>query len=143
MSDSKKRGFPPESPEHRGIGRGVVTEDTKFGTALAHFYRGEIDRTNTWRQRLDQTTYWAIMIMAAVLTWAFSSRQNPHYLLLIGILVVGAFLGIEARRYRGYDIWRSRIRVLQENIFSTALNPAEEVESVDWRAALRMFANRR
>jgi uncharacterized membrane protein len=49
---------------------------------------------------------------------------------------VAAFLGMEARRYRGYDIWRSRIRVLQENVFSTALNPAEEVESVDWRAAL-------
>ncbi len=136
MSDSEKGDYDPEAPEHRGIGRGVATEDTEFGTALAHFYRGEMDRTNTWRQRLDQTTYWAITLMAAILTWAFSSRGNPHYLLLIGMLVVAAFLGIEARRYRGYDIWRSRIRVLQENVFSTALNPAEDVESVDWRATL-------
>ena len=38
--------------------------------------------------------------MAAILTWAFSSAHNPHYIVLIVIVVVTVFLGIEARRYR-------------------------------------------
>ncbi|ELZ18002.1 hypothetical protein C477_12377 [Haloterrigena salina JCM 13891] len=38
-----------------------------------------------WRERLDQTTYWAIVIMSAILTWTFSSRNNPHYVLLLGV----------------------------------------------------------
>ena len=30
-------------------------------TALAHFYRAEIQRSNTWRNRLDATTNWAVV----------------------------------------------------------------------------------
>jgi len=43
------------------------------------------------------------------LTWAFSSSDNPHYILLIGIVVVTVFLGIEARRYWDYDVFRARV----------------------------------
>nr|WP_211250848.1 DUF2270 domain-containing protein [Haladaptatus cibarius] len=133
MTDGETRDYDPGARENRGIGRELAEGNTELRSALAHFYRGEMDRTNTWRQRLNQTTYWAITLMAAILTWAFSSRENPHYLLLIEMLVVTAFLGMEARRYRGYDIWRSRIRTLQENVFSPALNPATDVETIDWR----------
>ncbi|MGH3851780.1 MAG: DUF2270 domain-containing protein, partial [Pseudonocardiaceae bacterium] len=31
----------------------------EFNTAMVHFYRGEVQRSNTWRSRLDNTTYWA------------------------------------------------------------------------------------
>src|SRR5437588_10372767 len=33
----------------------------EFNTAMAHFYRGEITRANTWRNRLDTTTNWAVL----------------------------------------------------------------------------------
>src|SRR5882762_10028595 len=32
---------------------------SEFNTAMVHFYRGEVQRSNAWRTRLDTTTYWA------------------------------------------------------------------------------------
>ena len=74
--------------------------------------------------------------MGAILTWAFSSEGNPHYLILIGMATIGIFLTIEARRYRGYDIWRSRVRVMQENAFAQALDSSLDVADAEWRAKL-------
>ena len=100
-----------------------------------HFYRGEIDRTTAWRQRLDQTTNWAVVVVAAILTWAFSSRSNPHYVLLIGVFAVAAFLVMEANRYREYDVWRNRVRTIQEEAFAERFDPSDSPET-DWRAEL-------
>lgn len=74
--------------------------------------------------------------MAAILTWSFSSPSNPHYVVLVGMLMLGVFLGIEARRYRGYDIWRSRVRTLQENVFALALDPGRTLDRDEWRERL-------
>lgn len=128
--------FDPEAPEEREVGREMVDKSTGLGSVMAHFYRGEVDRMNTWRQRLDQTTKWVVTLLAAFLTWTFSSPENPHYILLIGMVIVGVFLGFETRRYRAYDIWRSRVRTLQENLFANALDPSQGVEQTDWRARL-------
>ena len=49
---------------------------------------------------------------------------------------VGVFLTIEARRYRAYDMWRSRVRTLQKNVFAHALNPSTDVPDTEWRAKL-------
>jgi uncharacterized membrane protein len=136
MTDSSSDEFDPTAPDQREIGREMVDDSTGLGSVMAHAYRGEIDRVGTWRQRLDQTTTWAVTLMAAILTWAFSSPDNPHYILLIGIVVVTIFLGIEARRYRDYDVFRSRVRVIQENLFANALDPSQGTESHDWRAEL-------
>lgn len=105
MDESKKEDFDPTNPDRREIGREIVDESGGLGSAIAYLYRGEMDRMTTWRQRLDQTTYLAVTLMAAILTWTFSSRDNSHYILIIGMIVVGVFLQIEARRYRGYDVW--------------------------------------
>ncbi|WP_254862257.1 DUF2270 domain-containing protein [Halovivax gelatinilyticus] len=136
MADSSSDEFDPTARDQREIGREMVDESTGLGSVMAHAYRGEIDRVGTWRQRLDETTTWAVTLMAAILTWAFSSTDNPHYILLIGIVVVTIFLGIEARRYRDYDVFRSRARVIQENLFANALDPSQGTESHDWRAEL-------
>ncbi len=34
---------------------------SEFATAMLHYYRAEIQRSNTWRMRLDNTTNWAIV----------------------------------------------------------------------------------
>jgi len=136
MTDSSSDEFDPTAPDQREIGREMVGDSTGLGSVMAHAYRGEIDRMGTWRQRLDETTKWAVTLMAAILTWAFSSTDNPHYLLLVGIVVVTIFLGIEARRYRDYDVFRSRARVIQENLLANALDPSQGIESHDWRAEL-------
>ena len=128
--------FDPEADEEREIGREMVDQSTGLGSVLAHTYRGEMDQATTWRSRLDQTTTWAVTVMAAILTWAFSSPDNPHYILLIGLGMLAAFAGIEARRYRDYDVYRSRIRIIQQNLIANALDPSEGVAHRDWRRKL-------
>ncbi|MFC6725821.1 DUF2270 domain-containing protein, partial [Halobium palmae] len=103
---------------------------------MAHLYRGEIHRMKMWRERLDRTSNWAVTLIAAILTFAFSRADHPHYIILVGAVTVGIFLVIEARRYRGYDMWRSRVRLLQRNVFAYALDPSQGIEDPDWRARL-------
>jgi len=125
-----------DEPPDPLIGRGFFGEDIGPGSAMAHLYRGEIHRMTLWRERLDRTTNWAVIVIAAVLTWAFSSASNPHYVILVGVAVLAIFCGIESLRYRGYDMWRSRVRTMQVNAFAYALDPRPGVEDPEWREAL-------
>lgn len=117
-------------------GREVGQDLSELNTVLGHAYRGEISRETTWRSRLDQTTTWSVTVMAAILTWAFSSPNNPHYIVLVGVLAVGMFLLIEARRYRDYDVYWARVRLLQQNFLATTLDPSQRGEHGDWRTEL-------
>lgn len=136
MGSSSSKEVDPTDAEHREVGQGLLDEEMGPSGSLAHLYRGEIHRMRFWRERLDRTTNWAIIIMGTILTWTFSSRSHPHYILLGGMVTLGVFLGIEARRYRGYDIWRSRMRMLQKNVFSYGLDPSKGLQEPDWRARL-------
>lgn len=128
--------FEPASEDARTMGRGFFEESSAPGSAMAHLYRGEIHRMKLWRERLDRTTYWAVTLIAAILTYAFSAATRPHYLILVGVVMVTVFLVIEARRYRGYDMWRSRVRMLQRNVFAYSLDPSQGIEDPDWRQRL-------
>lgn len=127
--------FDTEAPEAREIAGEAARDQADFLSLMGHAYRGEMGRTTSWRTRIDRTTNWAVVLAATLLTWAFSGDARPHYILLIGIVMVTVFLGIEARRYRVYDIWRSRVRILEENVFANALDP-EGVEQSNWRELL-------
>lgn len=118
------------------IGVGLVEREMGPSSSLAHLYRGEIHRMKFWRERLDRTTNWAVIVISALLTWSFSSPETPHYVLLIGVATLTVFLVIEARRYRGYDIWRTRVRALQQNVFAKGLDPRVAVDNPDWRREL-------
>ena len=93
----------------------------EFNTAMVHFYRGEVQRSNTWRNRLDTTTNWAVITAGATLSFAFSSPTNPHFVIIINSVLVAFFLFMEARRYRYYEIWSSRVRVLESGYFAQIL----------------------
>ncbi len=41
--------------------RGYNLRSSEFTTAMVHYYRAEIQRSNTWRTRLDNTTNWAVV----------------------------------------------------------------------------------
>ncbi|KAB7513817.1 DUF2270 domain-containing protein [Halosegnis rubeus] len=125
---------PTDSPDP-GVGRGLLEEEMGPSGAMAHLYRGEVHRMKLWRERLDRTTNWTVLLLAAILTWAFTNESNPHYVLLIGNLAVGLFLVIEARRYRAYDMWRSRVRTLQRNVWALGLDPMREPTD-GWRERL-------
>jgi uncharacterized membrane protein len=65
----------------------------------------------TWRGRLDETIDWAVIIISAILICEFSTEGN-HVILLARMVVISMFLGIEARRYQAYDVYRARARLL-------------------------------
>lgn len=89
----------------------------EYINALVHFYRGELSRADAWRARLDPTTNWAVVTTGGMLSFAFSSSSHSHVTLLLADLLVVIFLCFEARRFRYYDVWRSRVRMLEENFF--------------------------
>lgn len=95
----------------------------EFNTALVHLYRGEVTRANTWRMRLDGTTNWAVLTTGATLSFAFSSPNNTPVMILLNSLLIIFFLFIEARRYRFYDLWRTRVRVMETEFFADMLAP--------------------
>jgi len=103
-------------------------------TSIAHFYRGEMSRMIAWRDRLDRTTNWAIAASAAMLSVSLSSPTTHHGVILCCMALVSLLLGIEARRYRFYDISRSRVRTLERNYYSRIFVPADSTD--DWRANL-------
>ena len=125
-----------ERAKQAELGSEIAGDSTEMNSILGDAYRGELDRETTWRSRLDQTTTWGVTVVAAILTFAFSSADNPHYIILVGILVLSFFLLIEARRYRDYDVYRSRVRLFQQNLLADALDPSEGVEHEDWRSKL-------
>jgi uncharacterized membrane protein len=110
---------------------------SEFNTAMVHFYRGEVQRSNTWRNRLDTTTNWAVITAGATLSFVFSSPSNPHFVIPINSILVAIFLVMEARRYRYYEIWSSRVRVMETGYFAPMLaHNASEVYDEEWASHL-------
>jgi len=93
----------------------------EYITAIVHLYRGELNRATVWRVRLDNTTNWAIFTTAGLLTFSFDGRHHTHWVLLVGTLLITAFLFIEARRFRFFDVWRYRVRKIEENFYGPIL----------------------
>lgn len=122
ITESDETSTSPQSdadgrPERRAI------SSAEFSTALIHFYRGEITRANVWRQRLDATFNWAVLTTGTTLSFAYGSVDSPHVVILINSLLITVFLFIEARRYRYYEVWSSRVRIIETDYFAPLLSP--------------------
>ncbi len=89
--------------------------------AMSQLYRGELGRSDRWRTRLDTTTNWALTTTAAVVSFGFGSAQTSHVPILVGLWLVISFLIIEARRYRYYDLWNKRVRLLEDGFWAPLL----------------------
>jgi uncharacterized membrane protein len=87
-------------------------------TMLAHYYRGEMARMSSWRDRLDRTTNWAIGALAAMLSISLASEQAHHAVLLFAMLLIFVLLFIEARRYRFFHVYRARVGLLEREYFA-------------------------
>jgi uncharacterized membrane protein len=109
---------------------------SEFNTAMVHLYRGEVGRANVWRVRLDGTTNWAVLTTGATLSFAFGSTENTHVMILINSLLIFYFMYIEARRYMFYDLWRTRVRIMETEFFAEMLTPDREDELENWRQIL-------
>lgn len=104
----------------------------EFNTAMVHFYRGEVQRSNVWRTRLDTTTNWAVITAGATLSFVFSSPDNPHFAIPINTILVSIFLFMEARRYRYYEVWANRVRVLETGYFAPMLSHRTMPPDKEW-----------
>ncbi len=99
---------------------------------MVHFYRGEIQRSNIWRNRLDATTNWAVITAGATLSFVFSSPDNPHFAIPINTILVSIFLFMEARRYRYYEVWANRVRILETGYFAPMLSHRTIPPDKEW-----------
>jgi uncharacterized membrane protein len=125
---------PPSEPEPIWSFRGYRLRAGEFTTAMVHFFRAEVQRANVWRNRLDTTTNWAVISTGASLTIAFS-QSGFHGVILMNALLVTVFLSIEARRYRYYELWSSRVRLMETDFFAAMLVPPFQ-PSPDWAESL-------
>lgn len=100
--------------------RSLLTR-AEYISATVHLYRGEMHRATAWRVRLDNTTNWAILSTGGLLTFSFGHPESSHQVLLLGHVLLFSFLWIESRRYRFFDVWRSRVRKIEVNFFSPLL----------------------
>lgn len=107
--------FSPPSYEDAPLTR------NEYITTLVHFYRGELHRATLWRLRLDNTTNWSIISVMGLVTFSLSERGHSHIGILAGMALVYTFLSIEARRFRFFDVWRARGRMLEENFMGPIL----------------------
>ena len=103
-------------------------------TVLAHYYRGELSRMISWRDRLDRTTNWAIGALAAMLSISLSSDEAHHAVLLFAMLLIHVLLVIEARRYRFYHVYRTRVRILEREYFAEVFAPVVGGKRFDFTA---------
>ena len=114
--------------------RGYKLRSSEFTTAMVHLFRAEVQRANVWRQRLDTTTNWAVVTTGAAISVAFAGGGN-NIVIFLNLFLVTIFLLIEARRYRYYELWSYRVRLMETDFFASMLVPPFH-PSADWAEAL-------
>ena len=98
------------------------TSRSEFVNAIIHLYRGELGEATAWRGRIDTTSHWAIVLSATALSFVFSDKSSERHVLIPIISLFCTFLlAMEARRYRFFDIWRSRARMIEINFYRPLL----------------------
>ncbi|KTD03223.1 DUF2270 domain-containing protein [Fluoribacter gormanii] len=101
---------------------------SEFITVLAHYHRAEIARMAGWRDRIDRTTNWAITAAAAMLSLSLSTPSAHHGVLLFAMLLVLLLLLIESRRYRFFDVYRARVRMIERYYFAPMFMATKTME---------------
>ena len=105
------------------------SESTQFITAVSHLYRAEMNRMSVWRQRLDVTSNWAIILATALTTFTLGAVEVPHYTLLLGLALVMISILLEGRRYRHLHHSKWRLYLLESGFFANILRPARQSEA--------------
>lgn len=104
--------------------------------AIAHLYRGEVYRSTSWRSRLDNTTNWAVVTTGIALSLSFADESASALPLILVTLLVTVFLLLEARRYRYFNVWRARCRLLETDFFAPLLTGKGVARDGRWNTLL-------
>jgi uncharacterized membrane protein len=106
-------------------------------TAMAHYYRAEVLRSLAWRQRIDVTTNWAVGATAAFLGFSFSNSHLTHAIFVFALAITYILLYVEARRYRFYDAYEYRVKLIHQNyVFSILHGYMDTGPHAAWREDL-------
>ena len=126
---------PPETREPTPAARNLEFTAAEIG-ALAHLYRGEVYRSTVWRTRLDSSTNWAVVTTGIALSATYASAMaSPLPMVLVGLLVT-VFLLFEARRYRYFNVWRARARLLETDFYVPMIRGEGAVRDAHWTELL-------
>ena len=109
----------------------IPKSSAEYITLLAHFYRGEKVRMDQWRNRIDVTSNWSFLIVGGLVSIALTTPAARHGIMLLAMLLVTMVLNIEARRYRFFDAYRSRVRFLERNWHAQVFAPEPDANP-DW-----------
>lgn len=113
-----------------------LVDSKDYYTVMIHFYRGELGRIMSWRQRLDVTTNWAIVGATGMITYGLNAPEHTHLIFLFGNLLALLLLVIEARRYRYYDAFRARVRMLEAHFIMPVVMRDTKLLQGDWRKVM-------
>jgi uncharacterized membrane protein len=110
---------------------------SEFITAMVHLYRAEAANALSWRSRLDTTTNWSVITTAAAISFALGGTEaERHVVILLVSIFVTFFLMLESRRYRHYDIWQTRVHLMESDFFAAMLDPNGAPAGSDWQKVL-------
>lgn len=107
-----------------------------YYTVMIHFYRGELGRIMIWRQRLDVTTNWAIVGTTAMVTFGLGAQNHTPLIFMFANFLVFLLLTIEARRYRFYDAFRARVRMLEAHFVMPVMMREAKLLQGDWKKVM-------
>ena len=125
----------PEPP-HDVTSADCRSEEPHFHTAMAHLYRAEMNRMTVWRQRLDTTSNWAIILTFGMSTFVLGTEGVPHYVMLLGLAIVSICLLIEGRRYQRLHHSKWRLALFDHNYFANILWSPAKMPEPAWRRQL-------
>jgi len=104
-------------------------------TAMVHFYRGEMNRLTIWRTRMDVTTNWAIIVTIGLLSLSLK-HPSADSILVFNLAALWVLLAMESRRYRFYDVWRWRMRILEAHFLAPIVSGGARMPQGPWRKDL-------
>lgn len=108
----------------------------EFVNAMVHLYRGELGEATSWRSRIDTTSQWAVILSTSALTFIFSEKSGQRQVVIPIVMLFCTFLLLmESRRYRFYDIFRSRARLIEINFYRPLLD-GSPAPTPHWRSTL-------
>jgi len=111
-------------------------------TAISHYYRAEVQRSLAWRERLDRTTNWAGATSTAFLGFGFAHPEIHHSIFIFGFMILHILLYIEARRFRFFDAYEYRVRLLNQHFIydilahGTLPTDFDSEDQTYWRAEI-------
>jgi uncharacterized membrane protein len=127
----------PSEPAVKAFAQpGTAMRPEGFATAFAHLYRAEMHRMTAWRQRLDVTSNWAILLTMGITTFTLGSHTVPHFVLLLGLAIVAISILMEARRYRHLHHSEWRLHLMDRGFYAPLLRQESPAAPERWREML-------